>query len=372
MVAARGRNGNTDSAGAAVTSGLRFAVSTGLRESSSAQETLRLRIFPDEPTKGLTVKKTVLVAAALVSALALAGAASTQTVGVSVTKNVSITKNLFTPSSLSLAVGDAVTWKNDDTSPHAVASPKAGIAQQTLAPGATYTFTFTKTGTFQITDPLAQKRNTKMTVTVGAPPVTVTLAAAKPLVVYGNRVTLGGTVSTLQANVQVTILAKPCGAAAATKLTTVATLAGGAFATLVKPLKNTLYSVQVKTATSAGVTVLAKPRLTLTKPARGRYALVVRGAISFSGRAVVLQRWNATLRRWVTVKSALLVRGPAATAPTIISKASFRATRRAADPSPRLDQPVPGRQLLPAESLERRARLDASAPRRTACRPPPS
>ena len=243
------------------------------------------------------------------------------------TATLSLGKAGFNPTSVSVAVGDTVTWKNDDTVARTLVSSDAPFAAQTLAPGATFSFTFVKTGKFRVEDPNAKKR-TQMFVTVAAAPLSVTLAALKTLVVYGNGATLTGTVSTLQANEQVTILSRPCGAAAPSKLATVATVAGGTFTTLVKPLKNTLYSVQVKTATSAGVTVLAKPRLTLTKPARGRFALIVRGAISFSGRAVVLQRWNPTLKRWVTVKSALLVRGPAATAPTILSKASFRATVR--------------------------------------------
>lgn len=254
-------------------------------------------------------------------ALTLAGAASPKTA------TVSLGKAGFNPTSVSVAVGDTVTWKNDDTVARTLVSSDAPFAAQTLAPGATFSFTFVKTGKFRVEDPNAKKR-TQMFVTVAAAPLSVTLAALKTLVVYGNGATLTGTVSTLQANEQVTILSRPCGATAPSKLATVATVAGGTFTTLVKPLKNTLYSVQVKTATSAGVTVLAKPRLTLTKPARGRFALIVRGAISFSGRAVVLQRWNPTLKRWVTVKSALLVRGPAATAPTILSKASFRATVR--------------------------------------------
>jgi len=269
-------------------------------------------------------QRTLLLAlAGALCALVVAGAAATQT------WSVSITKNAFAPDPLTIKAGDTVTWKNNDTVNHAVLSAQAGIAQQTLAPGATYSFTFTKTGNFQVTDPLAAKKNTRMTVRVEAAPLTVALTAPTMAVVYGNQARLTGTVSSQQANEQVTILAKACGAATATKLATVTTTTGGAYAALVKPLKNTLYTAQAKTATSPGATVLSKPRLTLTKPAKGRYAVAVRGAISFSGRAVVLQRWNATLKTWVNVKSTLLVKGPAATAPTIVSKATFRAAVKA-------------------------------------------
>jgi plastocyanin len=266
----------------------------------------------------ITVKTTLLTLVALVSALALAGAAATKTVA------VSLSKSGFSSSSLSIAAGDVVTWKNDDTVARSIVSAEAGIPQQTLAPGATYSFTFTKTGRFRVEDPSVKKR-TQMFVTVAAAPLSVSLTAPTAVVVYGGGATLTGTVSSLQSNEQVTVLAKSCGVTTPTKVATVATTTGGAFSAVVKPLKNTQYTVQAKTATSAGVNVLMKPRLTLTKPARGRFVLVVRAAASFSGRAVILQRWNASLRKWVNVKTALLVKGPAATAPTILSRTTFRA-----------------------------------------------
>ena len=117
-----------------------------------------------------------------------------------------------------------------------------------------------------------------MTVRVGAAAVTVALAAAKPLVVYGNRVTLTGTVSTLQANEQVSIWAKPCGATNASKLTTVASIAGGAYTVLVKPLKNTIFTAQAKGATSAGRVRDREAAPDPVRPAIGRYVVTVRGS----------------------------------------------------------------------------------------------
>jgi len=269
------------------------------------------------------IRRLLLGLVGALCALALAGAAVPATVG------VKLTANGFEPGAVTVHAGDAVTWTNNDTAVRTIVSAQAGFTEQNLVPGASYSFTFTKPGKFRIDAPAQGKKKAQMFVTVEAAPVTVALAAPKTLVVYGNGATLTGTVSTLQPNEQVTIMAKPCGAASAAKVATVATTTGGAYTSAVKPLRNTLYTAQAKSATSPGVTILAKPKLTLTRPAKGRFALVVRGAISFSGRAVVLQRWNASLQRWVNVKSAVLVRGPAATAPTILSKASFRATVKA-------------------------------------------
>ena len=256
------------------------------------------------------------------AALVLTASAAPKTVA------VSLTKNGFNPASATVSVGDTVTWKNDDTVSRTLVSADAPFAAQTLAPGATFSFTFAKAGKFRVEDPNAKKK-TQMFVTVQVPRFTVALAAPHPLVVYGNRATLSGSVSTKQANEQVTIMATPCGATNAAKVATVATTTGGLYTVLVKPLKNTSYTAKVKDVASSPVQLFAKPRLTLTKPAKGRFAVAVRGAISFSGRAVVLQRWNPTLKTWVNVKSTLLVKGPAATAPTIVSKATFRAAVKA-------------------------------------------
>jgi hypothetical protein len=226
-------------------------------------------------------------------------------------------------------VGDIVTWENRDTVDHQVTSQQGEFPAQTLKPGGTYSFTFTKAGRYGIVDP-RQGRDNRMTVTVtAASSFSVTLLAARSLAVYGNRVTLSGIVSTGQANEQVSILARACGAATPVKLATVATTAGGAYSALVAPLRNTVYTAQVKTVTSSGANVFVKPRLTLVKPARGRFSVTARASTSLSGRAVVLQRWNAALRRWVNVRSALLVKGPAATAPTVLSRATLRASVKA-------------------------------------------
>jgi plastocyanin len=334
MVATRREEGKADAKDAELTFGLRPAGDAGFRDEStlfpkSRSEPLGACARSSRPPhllEHMSMTRLRLLLLGLVGALcalSLAGAAAPATVA------VKLTANGFEPGAVTVHAGDAVTWTNNDTGVRTIVSAQAGFAEQNLIPGASYTFTFTKVGKFRVDAPGPGKQKAQMFVTVDAAPVSVALTAPKTLVVYGNGATLAGTVSTLQANEQVTILAKPCGATAATKVATVATTTGGVYAALVKPLKNTLYTAQAKTATSPGVTVLAKPKLTLTRPAKGRFALVVRGAISFSGRAVVLQRWNATLKRWVNVKSALLVRGPAATAPTILSKATFRATVKA-------------------------------------------
>jgi plastocyanin len=54
----------------------------------------------------------------------------------------------FNPGSLSVAVGDTVTWTNTDTVAHTVTSRDGTFNSGTLEPGKTFTFTFTKAGSF--------------------------------------------------------------------------------------------------------------------------------------------------------------------------------------------------------------------------------
>jgi plastocyanin len=70
-----------------------------------------------------------------------------------VTGNIEITDNkIFTPSQISVSKGEAVTWTNNDDVAHTVTDDLENVGgpkSTSIAPGATYTFTFTKTGSFQ-------------------------------------------------------------------------------------------------------------------------------------------------------------------------------------------------------------------------------
>lgn len=60
--------------------------------------------------------------------------------------------HLFTPSQITVQKGATVTWTNEDTDTHTVVddlSDAGGPASADIVPGGTYSFTFTKTGSFQ-------------------------------------------------------------------------------------------------------------------------------------------------------------------------------------------------------------------------------
>jgi plastocyanin len=57
----------------------------------------------------------------------------------------------FEPSTLTVAAGTVVTWRNEDDAPHTVigADPESPIRSQPLDTGDQYSITFTKPGTYR-------------------------------------------------------------------------------------------------------------------------------------------------------------------------------------------------------------------------------
>lgn len=65
------------------------------------------------------------------------------------TNTVSIQNFAFSPATIKVKVGTKVTWTNKDSAAHTVTGDSSdGPASGTLAQDATYSFTFTKAGTF--------------------------------------------------------------------------------------------------------------------------------------------------------------------------------------------------------------------------------
>jgi plastocyanin len=65
---------------------------------------------------------------------------------------ITIKNMMFTPSQITVAKGGTVTWTNNDTTAHKVVDDLSNVGGPNsgdIAPGATYSFTFNKTGSFQ-------------------------------------------------------------------------------------------------------------------------------------------------------------------------------------------------------------------------------
>ena len=269
--------------------------------------------------------RTLALLLASLSMLALAGAAGSKTVA------VSITKAGYVPSALTIAQGDTVQFTNADSVAHQVTfKATTGVtctpATVVLQPTATGTCTFQNAGAYSYSDPNVKGHTYRGTVTVTGIPETVALKAAASIVTYRASVALSGQHSPAKAGDSIDVLAQQCGAATATKLTSVLTTATGTFASTAQPLMNTAYTAKTKTVTSAATTVRVRPLLRLARPAAHRFALRITAAQSFAGAYASFQRYDGVLHRWVAVKVVALRAGATAPAPNVTTSASFRST----------------------------------------------
>ncbi len=63
--------------------------------------------------------------------------------------SVSIASFSFSPATLSVKVGTRVVWTNNDNVPHTITSDSGSLLDsKTIAPGQSFSFTFTSAGTF--------------------------------------------------------------------------------------------------------------------------------------------------------------------------------------------------------------------------------
>ena len=61
---------------------------------------------------------------------------------------VTIQNFAFSPAEITIAKGETVTWTNEDSSPHQIASDNGKFQGPSFSKGQTYSFTFNDTGAF--------------------------------------------------------------------------------------------------------------------------------------------------------------------------------------------------------------------------------
>jgi plastocyanin len=267
----------------------------------------------------------VLFTAVAVLSLAVAAGASAKTV------TVTITNNGYVPNSVSVTEGDAVQFTNSDSVVHQVTfKSTAGVSctptPLVVQPNASGSCTFRTAGSYSYSDPNAKGNTFRGSVVVAAAAQSLTMAT-KSLLVYGaTGSNLSGVLSTQAIGANIDVLAQQCGASASSKLTTVQTTAGGAYATAVKPLMNTAYTARTKSLSSVTIIVRVRPSMHLRKVAAHRYTLRITAGSSFAGKYASFQRYNATLDRWVAVRTLLLKSSTAGIAPSVASTVAFRSS----------------------------------------------
>ena len=246
--------------------------------------------------------------------LALAAAPS----ALAATKNVAITRTGFVPASVTIDVGDSITWTNNDTVNRSVVSDTGLFSSGILTPGQAFSQTFTQNGTFRYRD--GTRRLTRGTVVVRSPAATVTLSASKPSLIFGGDVVLSGAISTKVSGQPVTLVVRPFGGNVERVELTTGT--DGVWRYEAQPRIQTTYSVEYRRATSPSATVNVRPRIGLRRVALNRFAVTVIAGKSFAGRVAYIARWAPRTHRWVTVKRFVLAQSKTS---TTVSVATVRA-----------------------------------------------
>jgi plastocyanin len=239
----------------------------------------------------------LILALAAVLALAVAGPA-----GAATTKTVSIFGSAFSPKTQTITEGDTITWVNRDNTNHQVLADKGQFVSAILRPKQTFSFTFNAAGTYTYKDELHPTLKAKIVVK-GAPP-TLSLLASSQYIVFGDKVTLTGQVSSHKAGETVAIFHQPYPQTNLIQLATVLTSANGMFSFIVSPRILTTYQATWKGAYGAPTTVQVQPKLTLGR--NNGWIIHASAGTGFVGRSVQFQRLNTASGQWVTLKKVLL------------------------------------------------------------------
>jgi plastocyanin len=212
---------------------------------------------------------------------------------------VQITSSGFNPQTTTVQAGDSVSWTNSDTVRHDV-DVSGTSCKLFLAPAQSGSCTFSSAGTFSYNDPQSGHTGT---VAVVANARTVSLAASRSLNIFGDAITLSGTVSSKAAGEQVTVVSQPTGLPQTETIVT--TTSGGNWSLTVQPRVKTTYQAQYEGSASTKVSVAMRPRISLQKVGRHQYLVVVLSARSMAGKTVNVTRWVPG-RGWVTFRSTTL------------------------------------------------------------------
>jgi plastocyanin len=245
------------------------------------------------------MRRVAAVAATLLLAgLAVPASASDQ--------SVSVANFAFSPSGVTVAQGESVTWRFDGPDTNHSVTADAGQAESFDSdPGNpfpshtvsdTFDHTFNTAGTYRYHDALHPALTGK--VVVSGPPPAVTIGAATPIILYGQTTQIAGQVSNLQANEKVDVYAQPYGAASAQLIASLLTGANGVWAVSVKPALATTYSAHWKSLVSSTVSVGVRPAISFTIGRHQRAAVKVKAATSHAGRKVYIQRFTR-FHEWV-------------------------------------------------------------------------
>jgi plastocyanin len=276
---------------------LKRAKEAAVRHTSSAAEAALGRL-----------QKPWLYAALLVSTLVLAAPAWTST---KADETVRITATGFEPATARIVRGDTVTWTNADTVDHRIVSTNPAFRSPVLGPGESFSFRYTRRGSFVYRDAL--KPGVRGMVNVSPTgPLVVTMQRGKRIVTFGGSTSVFGSISNGRSGETVTVVASAYRLGTTTHRVTTDE---GAWELVVRPRIRTLYRATWRNRESqAEPAVFVRPRVSLAVRNRriGRFTTKVAAAYSYAGKRVRLLR-DVGAGTWKTVRFVRLGRGGTAT-----------------------------------------------------------
>ena len=217
---------------------------------------------------------------------------------------ISITPSGFTPAQATVATGETVTWTNNDSVSRQVVADDGAFSSPAIAPGSTYSFRFTRGGTFSYHERTKTTMKGTIVVRSVAAGRSVSISASVRSTVLGGSVELSGNVSGGPAGgQQVIVVAKPY--RGAETRTAVTTESDGDWSLRVRPRIRTEYQVEWGNTTSQNAPIVyVRPRVQLRvlNRATGRLYVKVTALTSYRGKLVTLQRLRGS--SWVKVRRA--------------------------------------------------------------------
>lgn len=93
----------------------------------------------------------LILALSLTTTLAMAQATRPAAPAAGARKTVAMKGMNFAPASITIKVGDTIVWNNDDDRDHTVVAGANAFKSENIRPGGSFSYTFTKAGTFTYT-----------------------------------------------------------------------------------------------------------------------------------------------------------------------------------------------------------------------------
>jgi plastocyanin len=222
------------------------------------------------------------------------------------------------PATVTVNLGDKLTWVNSGSADYSITSGKLGITSPAIPPSGSFEYVVTRSGTFAYQQQGPGKPGKFNGALVVLRSGTVTVALRREFVPFGSQVMLTGT--TTLPGFPVTIEHKPVRERSWLSLATLTPAPDGTFSIAVKPTIGATYRARVlgNELVSKSLSLAVVPRVMIRSSARkiqgGRTVKVtVRVVPAAAAGSVQIMRYDRSQKRWRDVTTSRLAANGVAT-----------------------------------------------------------